>query len=229
MPRKNLYAILGIEESADPAAIKRAYRRMAFQFHPDAGAHPDSSRFREINEAYEALLDPARRRADDADEAIVVRRRPGSGARESVSRRSSAEPLFRRRAPMRIPDDFAAASPDIGEFLDHIAQNFFGFHRKSGGPLRRLAVEVVLSPEEARYGCRVPLELPRYDPCSRCGGGGDAGSGLCPRCHGYGLVEGTARIVLDIPPGCAGGKRVEINLEEAGIENLLLAATILVA
>lgn len=228
MPRKNLYAILGIEESADPAAIKRAYRRMAFRFHPDAGAHPDPSRFREINEAYEALLEPARRRAGGDHEAIVVRRRPGSGAREPVARRSPAEPLFSRRAAMRIPDDFAA-TPDIGEFLDHIAQNFFGFHRKSGGPSRRLGVEIVLTPDEARYGCRVPLELPRYDPCPRCGGGGDAGWGLCPRCHGYGLVEGTARIVLDIPPGCAGGEQVEIDLEDVGIENLLLAATILIA
>jgi molecular chaperone DnaJ len=216
MPRKNLYAILGIDESADPAAIKRAYRRMAFQFHPDAGVHPDPSRFREINEAYETLLDP-------------VRRRPGSGPRESISRPSSSEPLFSRRDPMRIADDFAAAAPDIGEFLDHIAQNFFGFHHKSGGPLRRLGVEIVLTTDEARYGCRVPLELPRYDPCPRCGGGGDTGWGVCPRCHGYGLIEGTTRIVLDIPPGCAGGEQVEINLEDAGIENLLLAITILVA
>lgn len=228
MPRKNFYAILGIEETADPAAIKRAYRRMAFQFHPDAGAHPDTSRFREINEAYEALLDSARRRGDGRGEAIVVRRRAGSGPREPISR-PSAESLFRRRDAMRIPDDFGAAAPDNGELLDRIARNFFGFHRKSGGPIRRLGVEVVLTPDEARFGCRVPLELPRYDPCPRCGGGGDAGRGLCPRCHGYGMIEGVARIVLDIPPDWVGGEQVEINLEEVGIENLLLAVTILVA
>ncbi|HJU27916.1 MAG TPA: DnaJ domain-containing protein [Candidatus Binataceae bacterium] len=226
MPRKDFYAILGVQESADPAAIKRAYRRLAFRFHPDAGAHPDPSRFREVNEAYEALLDERRR---EDEEVILVRSRPGSGSRDPISRPATAEPLFRRRAAMKILDDFDSVAPDIGEFLDHIAQNFFGFHRKSGGPLRRLGVEIVLSPDEARFGCRVPLEVPRYDMCPRCGGGGDSGWGLCPKCHGYGLVEGAARIVLDIPPGCADRTQVEIDLAEAGIENLLLAATILIA
>jgi DnaJ-class molecular chaperone len=201
---------------------------MALQSHPDAGARPDTARFREINEAYEALLDPERRRSYGSGDVIVVRRPSGPGVRERIARPSRAEPLFRRRAAITIPDDFDAAAPEIGEFLDHVAQNFFGFHRKSHGPARRLGVEIVLNPDEARFGCRVPLDLPRYSACPQCARS-DPGWGLCPLCHGYGLVEGIARIVLDIPAGCAGGECYEIGLEDAGIENLLLAVTIVVA
>ena len=56
-----------------------------------------------------------------------------------------------------------------------------------------------------------------------------AGWGVCARCHGYGLVEGTARVALDIPPGTRGGEHYEVSLASAGIENLLLAVTILTA
>jgi DnaJ-class molecular chaperone len=118
--------------------------------------------------------------------------------------------------------------PSIGEFLDHVAQNFFGFHRKSHGPYRRLGVEIVLSPGEARFGCRVPLEVPNFEPCPRCGGLGSEW-GLCSLCHGYGLVEGTARVVMDIPPGVRSGEHYAMSLASVGIGNLLLDVIILTA
>ncbi len=132
------------------------------------------------------------------------------------------------RRAVRVPDDFATAMPSIGEFLDHVAQNFFGFHRKSHGPYRRLGIEVLLSPEETRSGCRVPLEVPNFERCPRCSGF-ESGWGVCARCHGYGLVEGTARVALDIPPGIRNGQHYEVSLASAGIENLLLEVTILTA
>ncbi len=52
MAKRNLYAILGISESAGPTEIKQAYRRLAFAHHPDVGPNPDPERFREIHEAY---------------------------------------------------------------------------------------------------------------------------------------------------------------------------------
>lgn len=149
----------------------------------------------------------------------MVRRRFGPGA--------EAEPFDRGRPvvdpesswvhyPIRIPADFASMMPSIGEFLDHVAQNFFGFHRKSHGPYQRLGVEVVLSPAEARSGCRVPIEVPNFEPCLRCGGL-DAGWAVCRLCHGYGLAEATARVVMEIPPGTKGGARYQVSLARAGI------------
>ena len=219
MAGKGLYAVLGIEEGAGLPTIKRAYRRLVFSVHPDVGATPDPERFHEIHEAYEILTDPERRRSGTRAVAEPTYRR------QMVV---EAEPLNAERRAVRVPDDFATTMPSIGEFLDHVAQNFFGFHRKSYGPYRRLAIEVLLSPEEARSGCRVPLEVPNFERCPRCSGF-ESGWGVCAMCHGYGLVEGTARVALDTPPGIRGGQHYEVSLASAGIENLLLAVTILTA
>jgi DnaJ-class molecular chaperone len=219
MAGKGLYAVLGIEEGADLPTIKRAYRRLVFSVHPDVGATPDPGRFHEINEAYEILTDQERRRFGTRAEAEPTYRRQMVVAPATLS--------ARRRA-VRVPDDFATTMPSIGEFLDHVAQNFFSFHRKSHGPYRRLGIEVLLSAQEARSGCRVPLEVPNFERCPRCNGF-ESGWGVCAMCHGYGLVEGTARVALDIPPGIRDGQHYEVSLASAGIENLLLAVTILTA
>ena len=65
MPRRDLYGILGVPTRAAPGEIKRAYRRIAFEFHPDVGNRPDPERFREAHEAYEILNDPNQRRSYD--------------------------------------------------------------------------------------------------------------------------------------------------------------------
>src|SRR5207248_2805441 len=104
MLRRDLYAILGLADDADLAAVKRAYRALVFQLHPDTGASPDPARFAEVREAYETLIDDARRRSHDLErrpEPIVVRRRPAT----------------LRRRPMTIPDDFGSAAPSVDEFL----------------------------------------------------------------------------------------------------------------
>lgn len=63
---KDHYALLGIEADATPAELKNAYRKSAAKYHPDKNSSPDApARFREIQEAYELLSDPAKRRAYD--------------------------------------------------------------------------------------------------------------------------------------------------------------------
>jgi DnaJ-class molecular chaperone len=210
---------LGIDSGADLPTIKRAYRRLVFSIHPDVGATPDSKRFHKIHEAYEILIDPKRHRSGTRPEAEALYRR------QIVV---EPEPLSARRRTVRVPDDFATTMPSISELLDHVAQNFFGFHRKSHGPYRRLIIEILLSTEEARSGCRVPLEVPNFEGCPRCSAF-ESGWGVCAKCHGYGLVEGIARVALNIPPGTRGGEHYEVSLAGAGIENLLLDVTILTA
>lgn len=61
----NYYAVLGVAEDANPEAIHNAFRTLARQFHPDAGAGSSAGKFREIAEAYETLSNPARRREYD--------------------------------------------------------------------------------------------------------------------------------------------------------------------
>jgi molecular chaperone DnaJ len=213
MPRRDLYGILGVSTRAAPGEIKRAYRRIAFEFHPDVGQRPDPERFREAHEAYEILNDPSQRRSYD----IKV-----------GSRRLSltTEPL-RARAPVNIIDDFLTLRPSIGELLDHIGLNFFGYPRKSGGPYRRLGIEAILEADEARFGCRVPFNLPAFVTCFSCDGEGEW-LGICPVCYGQGIVESWRQIVLEIPPGSRDGSRYEVDLGNLGISNLLLDVRVVV-
>jgi len=213
MPKRDLYRILGVSNQAAPGEIKRAYRRIAFSAHPDVGPRPDPERFCEAREAYEVLKDPARRRSYDV--AVARARRP-----------ISAEPL-RAQAPTTIVDGFLTGRPSIEELLDQVARNFFGYWEKSSGRLRRLGVEAMLDAEEARFGCRVPFELPSYVRCSRCEGTG-GWWGICLGCYGRGLVEGTHELMLEIPPETRDGDRFEVNLRYIGIVNLLLDVRVVV-
>jgi DnaJ-class molecular chaperone len=114
----------------------------------------------------------------------------------------------------------------VGEILDHIAQNFFGFHQKSRGSRRCLCVEVVLDRTEAFFGLTLPIEVPVYARCDPCGGsGGDWGAS----CHGYGLAEVSRTVALEIAAGTRTGERYQIDLRGPGIENLVLDVTIVVA
>lgn len=156
MPKRDLYSILGVPADADVRIIKNAYRRLARRVHPDAGGEPDPERFRELHEAYLTLSDAARRRSYDVEIGRVSRT---SALIEEI-----------RAGPVRIPDDFESVMPSLGEILDRVAQNFFGFHQKSGGPQRRLGLEIVLSREEALAGGLLPIGVPCYESCPRCNG-----------------------------------------------------------
>src|ERR1700730_8093818 len=90
--------------------------------------------------------------------------------------RLPAEPR-RRKATLTVPNDFLTVRPSIEELLDHIAQNFFN-PRKSGGPFRKLGLEVFIQPEDARFGCHVPLDIQSYVRCDKCRGVG------CSAFHG---------------------------------------------
>jgi molecular chaperone DnaJ len=225
MAWKDPCAVLGVGRGAPLSEIKRAYRKLAFSLHPDVGDNPDETRFREAREAYQALIQMERRTS-----RIKIVRAPDSSGHAGtmpVEPRGRPEPI-RRRLPVNVIDDFATVRPSVGEILDHIAQNFFGFHQKSRGSRRYLGVEIVLDRTEAFFGVSLPLEVPAYARCDRCGGsGGDWG--VCASCHGYGMAETSRTVALEIASGARSGERYQIDLRVAGIENLVLDVTIVVA
>ena len=226
MAWKDPYAILGVARGTPLSEIKRAYRKLAFNLHPDVGDEPDETRFREAHEAYQALIQMEQGRPH----RIKVVRAPDRSGRTGTMHaepRGRPEPI-RRRRPVHVIDDFETVSPSVGEILDHIAQNFFGFHQKSHGSCQRLGVEIVLDTREAFFGVSMPIEVPVYVRCSRCGGSGGEW-GVCPLCHGYGMMEIAHSVRLEIPPGAQSGDRYQIDLRSGGIENLMLDAKIVVA
>lgn len=143
---RDLYLVLGLDRDASAEEIKRAYKSLAKEFHPDAcfvpgdDTHePDSSRFREIAEAYRVLSDPGLKA--DYDRSL------GQKARKHAHRPSLR---WRERSLSKSK----------------------AFER----PSRRsdLHLQVILSPTEARLGTQLPLSIPVTAECDRCKGRGCA-------------------------------------------------------
>jgi DnaJ-class molecular chaperone len=191
--------------------------------HPDVGDDADERRFREAHEAYQALIQMEQRHPPRRIKVVRASDRSDYAGTEQRRRPE----LIRRKHPINIVDDFETVSPSVGEILDHIAQNFFGFHQKSHGSCQRLRVEAVLDRTEAFFGVSLPIEVPVYARCDRCrGSGGDWA--VCASCHGYGMAEKNWTGALEIPPGTRTDERYQIDLRGAGIENLILDVTIVV-
>jgi len=176
---RDFYEVLGVERGASDADIKRAFRRLAQQWHPDVNSDPEADlRFKEINEAYQILSDPQRRQAYDMF------------GRAGVSGATGADPF--------------AGAAGFGGFSD-IFDAFFG--GAMGGQARRarpqtgsdLRYDLRISFEEAVLGCEKEIEFPVLGRCDTCGGSGaKPGStpSTCPQCNGRGEVRSVRQTML---------------------------------
>jgi molecular chaperone DnaJ len=167
---RDYYRTLGVSKGASDAEIKRAYRRLARQLHPDVtGDDPRSTeRFKEITEAYEVLSDPRRRRSYD---------------------------LFGGPGPTGRPGSDAGPQPFAG-FADAFTEVLRRTQRRSAGPEPGIDVERTLAVTlaEAATGCEKVLELDVTRPCAVCEGKGwpkDKPPETCPDCAGTGTKGGT--------------------------------------
>lgn len=213
---KDYYLILQVDSNASQEEIRKAHRRLVLRYHPDASCEPDVEKFREVQEAYGILGDEAKRRAYNHKRKTLEKRR-----------RASAEPVY-GRPPVRLFEDFGAVVPGLEEIFDHIRRNFFGPSRKVE-PVRDLHVEVILDPEEAALGGDLPLEVPVFVRCRRCGGSGGEFPFFCALCSGQGWQWATGSITVQIPPGVRDGSLFRYGLGRFGIHNLHLDVTIRVA
>ena len=169
MPTKrDYYDILGIGRNATDEEIKRAFRKLAFKYHPDHNREDGAAeRFKEINEAYEVLADPDKRAAYD---------------RFGVD---GAEGLFGR----------GFEGFDFGGFGDIFEAFFSGATTTSRQAPRRgsdLHYEFTIAFEEATFGCEKEISISRTENCSLCQGvGSKPGSqpSRCPNCNGTGQVR----------------------------------------
>ncbi len=166
--QRDFYDILGIDRSAGPEDIKKAFRRLAMQYHPDRNKEPGAEeRFKEISQAYEVLSDPEKRAAYDRFGHAGV---TGNG-------QAGFEGF------------------NFGGFGD-IFDAFFGgtATRTRRGPTRGadLRVNVTLTFEEAVFGVDKEIEVTRGETCATCSGlGAEPGSTpeRCPACNGTGEVR----------------------------------------
>ncbi|MBN2231545.1 MAG: molecular chaperone DnaJ [Deltaproteobacteria bacterium] len=175
--KRDYYEVLEVNRNASEAELKKAYRKLAFQYHPDRnpGDKEAEERFKELSEAYEVLSDSQKRAAYDQFGHAGVSGNGGGG--------------------------FAGGfdSSGFGNFGD-IFNDLFGEVFGGGGAGRRaggrvgedLRYSLEIGFEEAVFGTQARIKVPRQEICTECGGSGtEPGSkpDVCPTCHGRGQVR----------------------------------------
>ena len=227
MADRDLYSVLGVDRKASPDEIKKAYRKLARQYHPDRnpGDKQAEERFKEVQAAYDTLSDPEKRRTYDAGGMFA-----GFGGR-----------------------GFGGSGGGFTADLGDIFSSFFG--RRGGAAQqapargRDLEAEVHLSFEQAMHGAEIPVVVPKQAtcatchgsgakpgtvpitcprcggtgidaqsqgffsisrPCPRCGGSGQVIEDPCANCGGSGLTLQRKRYRVNVPPGVRDGSRIRV-------------------
>ena len=167
MPR-DYYEVLGVPRDATEAEMKKAYRKLAMQYHPDRnpGDPEAESRFKEANEAYAVLSDVEKRARYDRYGTVS----PGPGGGADVG---------------------------FGTLFEDLFEGFFSGGGRGRGRSRAvrgedLQYELKITLEEAAGGVETKVQIPRPEPCETCGGHGiEAGSRreTCSTCGGRGEVR----------------------------------------
>jgi molecular chaperone DnaJ len=203
--KKDYYEILGVEKSATDEDIKKAFRKLAFKYHPDHNSEKGTEdKFKEINEAYEVLSNPGKRQAYD---------QYGHAGPDGFSGQGF--------------EGFGFGSGGLGD----IFETFFGGMGASSRQAPRrgadLRCQVGLAFEEAVFGCEKTINVARTENCTLCGGSGTKVGTQpmrCPNCNGTGQVHrvqqsifgrftsttvcsqcrGEGKIIADPCPQCRG-------------------------
>src|SRR5262245_40920770 len=194
MAKQDFYEILGVSKSASPDELKRAYRKLAMQHHPDrnAGDKNAEQKFKDLNEAYDILKDDQKRAAYD---------RFGHAAFEQGGGQ---------------PGGFGFGAGGFADIFDEMFGEFMGGGRRGQGGASRgsdLRYNLEVSLEEAFRGKQTTIRVPTLVACDQCkGSGAEAGSKpiTCPRCHGRGKfrVQQGFFTIEQSCTGCQGAGRV---------------------
>ena len=229
--RKDYYKILGVSKDAKQDELKKAFRKLSLQFHPDRQSGKSDKekkeaeeKFKEIAEAYEVLSDEKKRAEYD-------------NPKSQFDFHTSGGSNF--------------GGMDMDEILRHFGFGDFGFTKRQEQPTRGtdIRIRLRLSLEDVLNGCEKEIKLKRYEPCSHCGGSGMVenskrktcktcgGTGMafssngfmsmqrtcptcggrgyiienpCPHCNGHGIVlNNDSRVKFTIPKGVVDGMAIE--------------------
>jgi molecular chaperone DnaJ len=236
MAGQDLYKVLGVDKKASPEEIKKAYRKLAREYHPDRnpGDAKAEERFKQVSAAYDVLGDAEKRKQYDRGSLFGF----GTGG--------AGRPGGSAGGPGFDPSSF-------GDILSDLFGRSGRETRQQRGPRaergRDLEAEVAISFEQAIDGAQIPLSVPTVtgcttchgtgakpgtspkicprcqgrgiesqgqglfsisQPCSRCGGSGTVIEDPCPTCHGEGVVRTTKRYRVNIPAGVRDGSRVRL-------------------
>ncbi len=216
MPIKNYYQILGVEVGASKEEIKKAYRRLAKEWHPDVNPDPKAKEhFREINEAYHILSDEQRRAEYDRILQSGDEKRYRDFMEyvqeflESIWQGMRRAPKPKRGQDIRLKLELSLEEAVLGCEKEVEYERWTDCPDCEGKGYKGQMEKVVCHACEGT-GRRVSgiFNFPR--PCSVCKGRGYIIKNLCPTCGGRGRVAKKGRVRISIPPGTDEGEVLKV-------------------
>jgi len=213
---KDYYKTLGVSRTASEDEIRKAFRKLAREYHPDVAKDKAKAenKFKEINEAYEVLSDKEKRKKYDtlgADWKDGYAPPPGGGQYRTHTWRPGTS---------QGAEDFEFGGTGFSDFFEQVfgGRGNGGFGRRSGSPFERNAAErgqdleadILVTLNEAMHGAVRPISMRRNAKCDRCKGTGQMQNRVCPSCGGTGQIARTEKYQVKIPAGVREGQKLRI-------------------
>lgn len=213
---KDYYKILGVPRSAGDDEIRRAFRKLARQYHPDVARDKQvaEDKFKEINEAYEVLSDPAKRAKYDqlgADWQARTRFRPPPRR----ARHGAPAPEFGNLHDF----EFQFGGTGFSDFFEQLfgsraRREPFWSDAGDAAPFSErgqdVEADILVTLEEALKGSTRPISLQLRSPCPHCHGSGLLAHSPCASCQGTGHTSRLDQYQVRIPPGVREGQRLRL-------------------
>lgn len=208
---KDYYKILGVPRTASEEDIRKAFRKLARQYHPDVAKNKKEAeeKFKEINEANEVLSDPEKRKKYDA---LGADWKQGAEFRPPPGWETFGGGHGRRGRARDFEFEFGGTG-----FSDFFEQIFGRGGRAGFGPAEEYAErgrdvegDIMVTLEEALKGSVRSVTLRRVAPCEKCGGTGIVSRRACPVCGGDGQISKAETYQIKIPAGVTEGQRLRI-------------------
>ena len=216
---KDYYEVLGVPRKASAAEIKKAFRKLAREHHPDVAKNKRTAeeKFKEINEAYEVLSDPAKRKKYDElgpNWKSGAEFRPPPGWQTFTGRPFAG-------GPGRGGDfEFEFGGTGFSDFFEQI----FGSRGRSQGGFGRTAFseeefaergrdvegDIMVTLEEAARGSVRTVSVRHAQLCEQCGGKGERAGRVCGTCEGSGQVPKLNKYQVKIPAGVSEGQKLRL-------------------
>jgi curved DNA-binding protein len=205
---RDYYDVLGTPKAATEDEIRKAYRKLARKYHPDVNPGDKSAeeKFKEINEAYEVLSDPDKRKLYDqlgsnwkagSDFTPPPRGENGDSSFSGFSSR---------------PGTDHGSTSGFSDFFESLFGRARGSRAGAGFRMRGndIEAEITLNLEEAHRGGKRNLSFEVTEICPTCGGSGTKDDKPCPTCHGSGVVLRQKSFEVTIPAGVRHGSVIRL-------------------